>query len=178
MSGASVGSTLIRVAVDLLLEHAGALAGGTEDQLRESVTHRVTGSQTPGLRPYSGLRGHVMYSLPLTMYALDYRVLGVGRTTKAKEHQMSRHWTVQDNIRSRGTDVAVYFENDGTRYGAIVEPSNYWIELYWDSREDRAGWLIQADPGVAKLIDPDGTQHNTTLTGTVEGGDLEWIETD
>jgi hypothetical protein len=35
-------NTLIRVAVDLLLEHAGDLAGDTEDQLRESVTHRAT----------------------------------------------------------------------------------------------------------------------------------------
>jgi hypothetical protein len=35
-------NTLIRIAVDLLLEHAGDLAGDTEDQLRESVTHRAT----------------------------------------------------------------------------------------------------------------------------------------
>jgi hypothetical protein len=34
-------NTLIRVAVDLLLASSGQLAGATEDELRDSVTHRV-----------------------------------------------------------------------------------------------------------------------------------------
>ena len=34
-------NTLIRVAVDLLLQRADQLAGDTEDQLRDSVTHRL-----------------------------------------------------------------------------------------------------------------------------------------
>lgn len=36
-------NTLIRVAVDVLLEHADELQGDTEAQIRESVTSRVTG---------------------------------------------------------------------------------------------------------------------------------------
>lgn len=36
-------NTLIRVAVDALLEHADELQGDTEAQIRESVTSRVTG---------------------------------------------------------------------------------------------------------------------------------------
>lgn len=35
-------NTLLRVAVDLLLAHADELAGDTEDELRYSVTNRVT----------------------------------------------------------------------------------------------------------------------------------------
>lgn len=34
-------NTLIRVAIDLLLTHADQLHGDTEDELRESVTHRL-----------------------------------------------------------------------------------------------------------------------------------------
>ena len=39
-------NTLIRVAVDLLLAHADQLHGNTEDELRESVTRRLTDSDS------------------------------------------------------------------------------------------------------------------------------------
>jgi len=37
-------NTLIRIAIDLLLAHADQLHGDTEDELRESVTNRLTDS--------------------------------------------------------------------------------------------------------------------------------------
>ncbi len=42
-------NTLIRVAIDLLLTHADALRGSTEDELRESVTPRLPKLRSPGL---------------------------------------------------------------------------------------------------------------------------------
>jgi hypothetical protein len=40
-------NTLIRIAVDLLLDHADELTGDTEAELCESVSHRAPKSQTP-----------------------------------------------------------------------------------------------------------------------------------
>jgi hypothetical protein len=42
-------NTLIRVAIDLLLAHQGALRGATEEELRESVTSAVRAFRTTGV---------------------------------------------------------------------------------------------------------------------------------
>ncbi len=54
-------NTLIRVAIDLLLDHRSYLRGGTEPELRKSVTSALRNSRTPGVaesepehRPNSG----------------------------------------------------------------------------------------------------------------------------